>query len=637
MFDTRRNGRPHQPRLTARRGGLVFLSVCLLALLPASAQAVFEFGDIVLNVKSEPKGQASHGYSEYVFTVTNRSKERAHVVTLGLPQEARGERYEDYIRSVTRTVRVEPRATVQVSLLHPDYPAMGGDGLKVIIDGREQEGGAPVAVASGHHGMRGYGYSRRMRYYHYKMPSGREQGPLILASQRVGEKFRFEDRSISSMGRPGLGGPGGMPGGPGGGLVRAVDPVENWSSRWLGYSRYDGVVLTRDDLEGLGRGPADAQAIRTALYQYVEAGGTLLVLDAGPLPLPASWKRQQGTRNGVQISQGGFGICLQVASRETKLWSADTWNEVNRSWTQTAAPYQNQQNLTNVNSALPIIEDLGFPIRGLFVLLLLFTLVIGPCNLWLLTRWKRRIWLLWTVPVIALVTCTAVFGYMILAEGWQGRTRVVGFTLLDETEQRATTLGRSASYSPLTPGDGLHFSQDTEVRTQGMDGMGSSLASCDIDWTRDQHFRRGWVSARVPAHFQLRRSEGKRLERLPVTQEGGRLQATNQLGAAITKLWLADEKGKLYTAEGIAVGQQAPLTWTGKTLSGGNVGEAHRRLYNASDWALLGDLATKEPQTHLAPRTYLAVLETSPFLEPSLAGAVVRPTASYVLGLMADE
>src|SRR5439155_282988 len=100
-----------------------------------------------------------------------------------------------------------------------------------------------------------------------------------------------------------------------------------------------------------------------------------------------------------------------------------------------------------------------------FALMILFSLGIGPVNLWLLAHYKRKLWLLWTVPLISLCTCVAVFGYMVLAEGWQGHARIESVTILDQTEPepRANTLGRCGLYSPITPGDGLRFSLATEI------------------------------------------------------------------------------------------------------------------------------------------------------------------------------
>src|SRR5205823_12860439 len=93
--------------------------------------------------------------------------------------------------------------------------------------------------------------------------------------------------------------------------------------------------------------------------------------------------------------------------------------------------------------------------------------VIGPVNISLLSRWKRRIWLLWTVPLLSGFTVLAVFGYMLLSEGWSRHLRIETITVLDESTLRAATVGWTAFYSPVTPGDGLHFSYDTEVTLQG--------------------------------------------------------------------------------------------------------------------------------------------------------------------------
>jgi hypothetical protein len=58
--------------------------------------------------------------------------------------------------------------------------------------------------------------------------------------------------------------------------------------------------------------------------------------------------------------------------------------------------------------------------------------------------------------------------------------------------------------------------------------------------------------------------------------------------------------------------------------------------FSNKDWAL----ATREAYGHsaafLGPRSYLAVVEGSPFLEQALRGAKERETESVVLGLMAE-
>jgi hypothetical protein len=301
-----------------------------------------------------------------------------------------------------------------------------------------------------------------------------------------------------------------------------------------------------------------------------------------------------------------------------------------------------------VNTTFPIVDDIGVPVRGLFVLMILFALAIGPINLGLLGRWKRRMWLLWTVPLISLVTCVAVFGYMVFAEGWSGRVRTEGFTILDETERRASTIARTAFYSPLTPGDGLRFGTDTEVISLGGFGVDTSSwrrarqptssTTCSIDWSGDQHLARGWVTARVPAHFTLRKSENRR-ERVTLNRAAdGAVSAVNGLGADIQNLWYADDRGRIHTGGPVPAGQQAVLQLTDQRCSAAQSLETCRKILSAQEWISAIKTHTKQPEKLLTPNSYLAVVSGVPFLgnDRGLRHARPRELRSVVLGFVRE-
>jgi hypothetical protein len=287
-------------------------------------------------------------------------------------------------------------------------------------------------------------------------------------------------------------------------------------------------------------------------------------------------------------------------------------------------------------------------VRGLFALMVLFTILIGPVNLMWLTRQNRRIWMLWTVPVVSFITCLAVFGYMVVGEGWQGHTRLTSFTLLDEVEKRATTLGRTAFYSPLTPSDGLRFSAETEmhpVSAATVHGQEHSAfnSNCAVDWSEGQHLTQGWVSARVPSHFMLRRSETRR-EGVKVYREGNALVLINRLGADIRSITVADETGQLHEGTEIAAGEKATLT-PGKGTLKTQPNAWRVNIYSSGNWVTAIRNVAKHPQEFLIPRSYLAELKSSPFLEQGLRGAQeyqAKPgkdddsSPALVLGLMAD-
>jgi hypothetical protein len=345
---------------------------------------------------------------------------------------------------------------------------------------------------------------------------------------------------------------------------------------------------------------------------------------------------------------------------------------------------------TDANRQFPVVNEVGVPVGGMFVLMILFTIAIGPVNIWLLGRKDRRMWMLWTVPSISLVTCFAVFGYMVISEGWQGHLRSEGITLLDEVTHRATTFGWTAFYAPLTPGDGLHFSPDTELIWQKASGPwygggGGNRASCTMGWTQDQHLASGWVSARVPSHFKLRKSETRR-ERLGVTRgKEGALLALNGLGADVHKLWLADEKGQVYAADEIPAGSQVALTLQKEVPSVKAARASYSGLVSTNAWLTGGSITpmpgggvpgrpgvtmkavpapavktpmpargglgpmtatppppttylnpAKDPVPFLGPLTYVAVLDGAPFIEDGLRNAKDRKCHSIVIGTLKE-
>jgi hypothetical protein len=374
--------------------------------------------------------------------------------------------------------------------------------------------------------------------------------------------------------------------------------------------------------------------VRTALWQYVETGGVLLIVGPGNPRLPVSWARFENEQ-GFTEYRAGFGLCLVTANRDYAQWG-ERWRVLDQAWSQTAMPWQAQRSLTDLNADFAVIDDIGVPVRGLFVLMIAFSLAIGPVNLMLLKRRKKRIWMLWTVPAISLVTCVLVFGYMIVAEGWQGRARVQAFTILDENERRATTLGRMALYTPLTPGDGLHFKPDTEVTTLSAPAQTGSGSSCTVDWTNDQHLARGWVTARIPAQYALRKSEVAR-QRMTISRSAdGNLIAVNGLGTDVASLVYADEKGQVYQAGPIAAGQQGTLTPTDKRLPAERT-TPRSKMYAQNNWTGSMDMATRNPEGLLSPRTYLAQIDSVPFLEgEGLRGARLRAASSLVLGILRE-
>jgi hypothetical protein len=241
--------------------------------------------------------------------------------------------------------------------------------------------------------------------------------------------------------------------------------------------------------------------------------------------------------------------------------------------------------------------------------------------------------MLWTIPAISFATTLIVFAYSLLREGITPDTRITGLTVLDQASHRATTIGATAFYCPLTPSGGLRFDYGTEA-TPLVNNDYSSGTAREMDWSQAQHFQRGWVSARVPAHFHLRKTETRR-ERIQIVNENGQWKVMNSLGAPIKSLWFADAKMKVYEAHNVAAGQVAGLLPMKSATTSEKSGAAG--LLKEISFIARPDALAENAANFLTPNSYLAVLEGNPFIENAL-GSAAKPlrtkSAAVVFGIL---
>jgi hypothetical protein len=415
-------------------------------------------------------------------------------------------------------------------------------------------------------------------------------------------------------------------------VLRSELEASGWSESWLAFTAFDLVVLSRTDLAAM------AAAQQSALWSYVEAGGGLAVLGLTELPKAwqsAAWQKSTSSRSSSPGRfNAGFGqVLLTGAGSIAGLERAhvDAMRELARDCGQ---PWQSMPNEGNANSEFPVIEDARIPVRGIVFIMLAFILVVGPLNIFFCARANRRTAMLWTIPLISFITCAIIFGYSLVSEGITPTTRTEAVTVLDQVSHRATTLARQAFYTPLTPGDGLRYSHDTEVTPLVDVNNYNGGNSRELELSQSQHLTRGWITARVPAHFALRKSETRR-ERITVQKlPDGRVTVVNGLGADIQLLWLRDDKGRLFKGEGLKAGLNVPL----QTEKGDPFGATTllSALYQGS-WVAAHDALMNNTAGQIRPNTYLAVLAEAPFIETGLAKPGKYRARQTIIGVLAPE
>lgn len=570
-----------------------------LAMLAIPALAGDRIGPIEITVQplatvDNTSGAARgtrHGYLEYRVQLRNLSSKD---LTIELSQDRRPGMA--YGVSVSRTVRVAAGQEVAVSLFQPSL-SMSGTFLIVRVEGVDD----PKTIFIQTPVDRSYDDNPRC---------------AILTSRSVPQEFR-EPRATTHAA------PAASPGTEPYVFLRSELPVKLWSANWLGYSCYDAIVVTEKDVEEM------PPQVQLALRRYIECGGVLLV-HAPTVPLVFADGGSSDGHGGYFI---GFGRAVAEGDGSRSDWQAT------RAKLATAGlhEYRPVQKPSDPHGLL--IGETTVPIRGLFVLVLVFGICIGPANLWILSRYKRRIWLWWNVPAISLLTCLVVFAYSLASEGITGRGRVATLTVLDERCHRATTIGYISYYCPLTPSVGPQFGVDTDVTLLPNRGYrGSNDANSHlIDWTNNQFLASGWVNARVPAYFQIRKNEDRR-ERLDVEpQDDGSLKVVNALGADIQQLYLADASGRIFETRNLPAGAERLLTKprSGKKAGSANRSAGLRNVFASAEWLTpLGIIrATNDPPGSLGPGDYIAILNKSPFVETPLENINSEDTSAIVCGV----
>lgn len=608
-------GKPGVFLLTKKiRGFRWTVAVLCLAWLPALAAAgTRSYDGVTVSVEPPTDISSQSGYAVYRLSVSNRGSQPRDV-TVSMPAEPWS--YGDSIRRITRTVRVEPGSTAVAELLQPPLPMNGSDAL-VSIDGKLQEDWLPVALAE-----------------HADYNS---DGHPILISRGVDGRVRtgFET-AMTEVSERGSSSPGGY--GSYGGysdilarMARAERPVGEWSGNWLAFSRYLAVVISDDELRSA---PAAADA---ALRDYAAAGGIVVIVGADDQQpsrrgeWAAAWMYED---RGDGFNAYGIGAGRVQYVTESYLAGLDTdqWEEWVEARIRSTDHRRERLDANDAENRLPMLETVRIPTRSLLFMMVLFTLLIGPVNIITLSMLKKRMWLLWTIPTIALIFAGGVLAYSIISEGIRPRAKTVAVTLLDQNTRQAVTLGMTGYYAPLTPGDGLRYDEHTEITPQAGDyGYGYSDGGRPraMNLTNGQHLSSGWVIARVPAHFALRQVETRR-ERLDISRnDDGGLAVVNGLGVPIKRLIVVDAQGNLYECKALAAGASGVAS----AIDGGasrkswawEIGSG-RGLVNGTD------VLVSNPEQHTAAMNYTAVIDNASFLEPGLDNLISHEVTGVVVG-----
>ena len=564
----------------------------LAVLAPAAAFADgTEFSarghDLVLNVDTRwTGGSFGGGYYPIRIRVTNRGPARN--LTFRFKPNAEG------LPAATRTIGAEQNATMQFTLSVPLVGNGNYGELQVIHDGRV---------------LTGLGRSLTLPDLDY---SAQHRSSMLIISPNAVDSSQFAaatdaivTRALSGSYSYGYGGYSG-----GSADVQTVPPAM-LPDAWLDYSALDIVAISLDTLDKL---PRDS---RTALVDWVDCGGTLLVYNVGkPAAESDELRRLMGFDSRAHVSDwqkavtaqrqavavapaAQSGVAVEAAADPSPestaaqpmhefTWpdsrDAFAWRDVmlGRVYAFETSPFPGTPSDWNwfLNSLGPDrykwgmrngfssrVEDdeflnflipnvKGVPILAFLGLITLFTVIIGPLNYFLAWKRKRLYVLVLTIPAIALVTSLTLFSYSAIAHGFGVKSRARSLTVLDQPNKTAVSISRITLFAGLAPSEGLQFSPQTAVFPIWRPGELFKTGS--VDWTEAQSLQSGWLRSRTRTQF-VTVSHRPARGRLGVEPDGDKLKVENGFEWPLDRLIVADAEGRLYAGAGIPAGASTRL------------------------------------------------------------------------------
>ena len=372
-------------------------------------------------------------------------------------------------------------------------------------------------------------------------------------------------------------------------------------ANWIGYTSLRAVVIGPSEWAQLN------EAQKSALMTWTACGGDLILADGEPGVRAHFFGRIHRTTADA-ITRDGLASVLAAADKVRDPNWALPANRA-RDWNVIAAR----------GFRLPVPGVHGVPARAYLIILIAFSLLIGPANYWFLWRKRQQVLFVLTAPLISVLFIVVLAGYVVAGEGLAVSGRAMTFTMLDQAKAQAATHGSASLYAAgMTPSGGLRFPRDVAVLPIGPDGAGNR-GSQVIDLTDQQRFASGVIHARAPTNLEVVSFRPAR-ERLAFTRSGETVQVVNALGATVTHL--------LYRAGGKVYNLTGPLPEGSRgTLKPGSLEPSAvvpQGLPLSARFAYL--------MAHQPDGSYLAVLERSPFWDVGVNGVVERASFHLVIG-----
>lgn len=613
-----------------------FASMPQRLLAAAGHEAVNRDQDIVLQVDSRWPGNAYGGYFPLRIKMSNMGPPR----DLMLVFKARDNRRDSALPEVRRFVRIEQQATINFTLSIPVVTKATEGGLRVYdVNGSELEG-----LAS-RHSLPDFGGHQSRTSLLVISSDSLDDKALQPFEDAATTESAYLSGTVGGGTHTYYGG-GHYAGQAAERDHVVVQPTHNLPVNWIDYSGLDLVAVAWPDwnarlsatereailkwtatggvliLFGTGQPAAQSPELRRTLQlengsaagwtncipdqhratnivtaeefrtgRYSPGGMSSVVTTAEVSPSPAEeaaklankWKIRKETYSHRDWSLGKIYVFPDnpfPGTAEDWTWWLSSLPANLSHWPKKMGQSARSENVEFLNFLIPGVGSV--PVFAFLTLITLFTVIIGPLNYYWLLKRRRLAVMVFTVPLIAGVTCLLLFAYSLVADGFSTRSRVNSFTWIDQQRKSAVSDSRICLYAPFAPSAGLTFSPECAVFS--IWPTSSGFENGVLDWSgNDQRLTAGWFRSQTWTQFQTleHRDERGRVDfTLPSDPNAATITVSNGLSWDLDYLTIQTSGSNWYAGENVPAGATAQL----KRQDASAVTRHFAEVLNKSNW-----------------------------------------------------
>jgi hypothetical protein len=578
------------------------IGICTLPVAAAADYRTIEVEGLRIVFDSDWPTRMAQGYMPVRFDITNSAGAREIEIVGSGMRFYRGRGGSQITSNVRQAVRLERGSRVRITIPVPVYADSESMRFEIRENGRLLE---------------------RLNYGGYTSRIPAEHASVLIVADAAGPFGRVASSWIRTSTTPtsvllgrGTVSVSPKPASPPAAPMDLVLAPGRIPENWLGYTSLRAVVIAPLEWTEL------SEAQKNALITWTACGGDLFFVDG---PIEALFPPGQAPSASPGSTRAYFFGRIHLISADaitaeglaTTVSRTRTLQDANFSLPASGVGHWLSMGARGFRLPIPGVG--GVPARAYLLILIVFAVIIGPINYWLLHRARRQVLFVLTTPLIALIFIALLGGYVLAGEGLSVRGRAVTFTMIDQARKQAVSRASMTLYAAgLTPRGGLRFGRDEAVFALGRDGEGTR-EGLTLDFTDEQRFASGAIHARTPNNLETIAFRPAR-ERLEFNRDGSAIQVVNGLGARLEALVYRDG-GQVYSlANPLEAGERAVLrpgaVDTVRFVQQGNLLSAR-----------FEHLLQRQPAG-----SYFAVLDRSPFWNPGLEGVDERESYHVVFG-----